>query len=146
MVMVPEQVKQEWEELKQNPVVYGQVFWNIWEQRWLPYFNKAKLLIKKNAGLDMSVDDSSVFYQSIKELTFFVDFLRAKKDEILLNKTVRSLIAHHVGNGIYKIFLLANFSDNDPEPILSEKVQRISTEINDLQIFWENIKAIEKIV
>ena len=144
MVMVPEGVKKEWEELRQNPVAYGQVFWALWEQRWLPYFNKAEFLIKKNAGLDMSVDDSSAFYQSIKELTLFVDFLRAKKDEIIFNRTVRSLIGHHVGNGLYKIFLFADFSDNDPKPILSENVQRISTELNDLQIFWKDLKAIEK--
>lgn len=144
MVMVPDAVKQEWEELRQNPVVYGKEFWDSWEQRWLPYFDKAELLIKNNIGKDLSINDSSEFYQLVTQLTFFVTFLRVKKDEIILNKTVRSLIAHHVGNGVYKIFLFADFSNNDPEPILSEKVQKILTEINDLRIFWNDLKAIEK--
>ena len=144
MVMVPEAVKRQWHELRENPVVYGKAFWSLWEQDWLPYYKNIQLLINNNLGRDMSTSDALMVYDLLKKLTFFVDLLRAKKEEIILNRTVRDLIAHHVGNGLVKIFYFANVSDNDPEPISSENVQRISIDINDLEIFWNDLKAIEK--
>ena len=144
MVMVPEAVKQQWAELRQNPVIYGEIFWDLWEQDWLPYFDESMLLVKKNIGKDMSLSDSSIFYNLIKKLVFFIDFLRAKKEEIVLNRTVRDLYAHHVGNGLLKIFCFADFSDNDKRPILSENVDKILTELTDLRIFWNDLKALEK--
>jgi hypothetical protein len=145
MVMVPEAVKQQWEELRKNPVAYGRIFWDLWKQDWLPNFKNAQSIINSNLGHDMSTADAAKFYETIKKLTFFIDLLRAKQKEIILNKTVRDLIAHHVGNGIYKIFLLANYSDNDSESILLDKVERISTDINDLEIFWDDLEEVEKV-
>lgn len=145
MVMAPEMVKKEWILLRENPVVLGQEFWNFWNERWQPYYLELKQLVNKNIGGEISAFESNVLYKLLKKLTFFIDTLRANKEKFALNTTVRSLIAHHIGNGIYLIFCIANVTEDTVEPILTENVHKISIAVNDMEQFWNDLREIEEL-
>ena len=143
--MIPEPVKKQWQSLRESPINYGPGFWDLWNEQWQPYFIDLQTLVKKNMGFEMPASDSDLLYKLSKKLTFFIDLLRANKNKFTLNATARDLIAHHIGNGLYLIYLIGNLTENTIEPIPPENVHKIAIAVNDMELFWKDLRAIEKL-
>ena len=144
MVKVPETVIKDWQFLKDNPIYYGDEFWKFWGIHWEPHFLDMKIFVNKFKGLEMPSSDCHVLYLKGKKLGIFMDLLRENNDKFTLNSIARNLIAHHIGNGLLIIYYIANDVEGTVQPILSENVHKILTEISEMESFWQTFRDIEK--
>ena len=150
MANAPEAISRLWKKLEEaRPAVPASV-WQVWEAECLGVLDEIVLIVEQNKGASIPVKDAEAMGKRAERLQKFVRGIKRSGDglnalgpdgAILLEDTIRDLVAHYLGNDIYKISLIVDVYGAYPQPLPEENGGLILRNIAAIKAFTNQLKA-----
>ena len=149
MANTPESVQFLWKRLEANQVKIPVTVWIAWQDGCLRVLEDVCVIVRKSAGRPIPVADAEAISRKTELLQKFYRGIRRSSDGInqlcdggmLMEATARELVAHYLGNDLFKIALLADVYGQSHQPLPPENGENILKNVQNIRDFVEQLKS-----
>jgi hypothetical protein len=148
MANAPESILLIWQDLKERQVRIPPEIWAEFDAFCLAKTDEISALLEKARGRDLPVEDARAVGMAANAIHKFLNSLigasdgvsRIHEGRILLDRLALDLVRHHLGNDLYKIVLIADVYDKDPQPVPAADAARIPAIVTSIRDFIHKLK------
>jgi hypothetical protein len=150
MADTPKSILAYWVLLKEKKVVIPLDVWAVWKQKFFPVLNDIEGTVTRYSDFEIPVEEGKEVRTKINSLGIFLKELRPSDEKcfcedgrIYLEKTVKALVAHYVGNDLHAMLLrvLEYIDDFDLKPIEKSALEKILNRIKTIKEFLVKLEA-----
>lgn len=149
MAKEPASVLVRWQELEHKKINIPPEVWEQFDRQCLSRMNDILALLQKAEGRDLDVDDAKAVVISAMAVQKFVSGISSaetgvsavRQDRILMDRVALDLVHHYIGNDLYKVVLMADVYDGNPQPIPSSQLGRILECIHAVRGFLQRLRS-----
>lgn len=128
MAQCPPAIMALWDRLVAGGVYVPKEVWHAWDRGIDPHFSRIRILVGADPSSPLSVKDAQTIMVAIAGAQKFFSLVRRsgtgtsylENGVIYFDPLVKDILAHHIGNDLYKIALITDTSDSSSTPIPPE--------------------------
>jgi hypothetical protein len=149
MANTPESIAVLWKNLEAKKVVIPSEVWAAWQEECIKELVGIREIVERSHGGPIPAADAEMVGKKAYFVQKFVRSIRRSPDDgnrlqdgrLVMEENVRELVAHYIGNDLYKISLMADLYGVNPEPLPPENGALILKNINAIMEFIELLKT-----
>jgi hypothetical protein len=149
MANTPESIALLWKRLEEKKVKVPPEVWVVWQGACTKELQDIREIVGRNQGQPIPAADAELIGRKVYLVQKFVrstrrtsdGVSRVQDDRIHLEDNVRELVAHYIGNDLYKVSLIADIYGVNPAPLPPEHGELILKNINAIMEFIELLKS-----
>jgi hypothetical protein len=122
--------------------------WMAWGENMGGLLNKVQTLVSRETGVPIAAEDVETLNIYVQQLVRAFKLIRrgtmgknsVKDGVVYLDPVVKDLMAHYVGNDLYKIALMVDVNDEETATLPAEVREKILRCIGSIYVFIERLK------
>ncbi|MBF0569231.1 MAG: hypothetical protein HQL18_00445 [Candidatus Omnitrophica bacterium] len=146
----PEEIRL-WGALTQKGVKVPEAVWSFWQEKFVAVLDGIAAVAEEKSLEGLSVEEARGIVERVFALNVFVRSIVKSEErnvleggQLVMETTIRQLIAHYIGNDLYKIALISDVSGPDPEPVPAVNVARILRNVAAIREFLQKLKDVTR--
>jgi hypothetical protein len=149
MANTPESIAVLWKNLEEKKVAISPDVWGLWQEGCVKELAGIREIIERSHGGAIPAADAEMVGKKAYFVQKFVRSIKRSPDDgnrfqdghLIMEGNVRELVAHYIGNDLYKISLMADLYGVNPDPLPPENGALILKNINAIMEFIELLKT-----
>ena len=137
-----------WKDITNRQVCLPAEIWITWGENLGGFLNKIHAIASRELDTPLAIEDVETINIYVHQLVRSFKIIRrgsgsesfVKAGVIFLDPAVKDLMAHYVGNDLYKIALMVDVYGEDSTPLSSEIRMKILSTIDSIYAFIERLK------
>ena len=149
MANTPESIALLWKRLEEKKVTIPSDVWAVWRVGCIRELVDICNITEKSRGGPIPASDAEAIGKKAYLVQKFVRSIKRSEDggnriqaeRIYMEENVRDLVAHYIGNDLYKVSLIADIYGVNPDPLPPENGALILKNVNAIMEFIDLLKS-----
>jgi hypothetical protein len=149
MANTPESIALLWKRLEEKKVTIPSDVWAVWQVGCIKELLEIRNITEKSNGGPIPASDAEAIGKKAYLVQKFVRSIKRSEDgrtqiqaeRIYMEENARELVAHYIGNDLYKVSLIADIYGVNPDSLPPENGALILKNVNSIMEFIELLKS-----